>query len=231
VAELYTQGLRVEDIVKRLNVSTSTVARVIADNDLEKRFKRHLLLPEQEIELVCRYKSGENYAELEEAYSVSSTVIQSALRKYGVRPRTGWSKYRTVCWTDRKGRNFIFKSTWELAYARRLDARLEEWDYEIISYPLVRCRCYTPDFMIHGSDGDRLVEIHGWLDEPTECKLCEFVETYPSLRLEVLGPAELVEMGLIDSNFAKHPMARKVSRLRDTLLRISENKALGRTDP
>ena len=40
-----------------------------------------------------------------------------------------------------------------------------------------------------------------------------FVRKYPDIVLRVIGPAEMVKLGLIEEYYEKHPMASKVTDL------------------
>ncbi len=177
--------------------------------------KRHKLSAEQKAELCSLYEEGQDYRSLGIKFGIAPTTVGQILVASGKQPRIGWAKYRTTRWSDKKGRSFIFKSTWEMAFAKYLDEHGATWDYETLRFPLKICRRYTPDFVVYEDSGRWLAEIHGWLDERTEQKLLEFRATYPEERLEILGPQEMVALGLIESDFSKHPMAAKVSNFRD----------------
>lgn len=219
VVEMYEQDKTVKQMIAALGIARRDIAQIAREQGLEPKQKRKLLFPEQRAEVARRYKAGENYVELRAAFGdVSPSVIQDALKEHGIKPRVGWSKYRTVCWQDRKGRQFIFKSTWEKAYAEHLDSEGVGWEYETRTYPLKKCRCYTPDFVL--LDGDEVVgvvEVHGWLDGPTRRRIEEFVMLYPAIPFELLGPGELAEMNLIEESWKEHPQATKVSRFRTRL--------------
>jgi hypothetical protein len=215
---LLKEGVPTKEIARRLHVSVATIVEINKQLGLPKRFKRCALTPEQRAEVAARYKAGENYEELRTAFDVSSPTIRSAVQEHGVRIRRGWSKYRTTKWTDRKGRLFIFKSTWERAYAEHLDARNVDWDYEVRSFSLPKCRCYTPDFFIYeGGELFEVVEVHGWLDQRTKDRITEFVQTYPGTKFRLMGPGELAADGVIPSDWQSHPEAENVSRFRERL--------------
>lgn len=222
---LLNEGLDLRDIAARVGCTDGVLSKIFRrDFGVEKRpsVKRPLLSPEQRAEVVRRYKEYATYEELTKEYDCSPSVIKSALIEHGLKPRVGWAKYRTVDWTDRKGRQLRFKSSWELAFAQKLDAEGMDWNYEPRAYPLKVCRQYTPDFEVLGECG-RLVEIHGWMDRRTEDRFEEFRRTYPELLWELLGPAELASMGVVDRHWTTHPQAGKVTRaalrLRDLVLK------------
>lgn len=71
-------------------------------------------------------------------------------------------------------------------------------------------RRYTPDFEVEGT----YVEVHGWCDEATKSRIEEFAELYPNEILEIVGPAEMVQLGLIPGTYASHPQARLMTDFR-----------------
>lgn len=222
VQECYLKGMRTREVAKKLGISTSTISGIHKQLSLPSRVKRKKLTPSQREELVRRYKARETYADLSKVFLVSPCVIKSALNEAGVKPRNGWTRYRTVSWEDSKGRSHVFKSTWELAFAKHLDARddVDRWEYEERSFYLPQRRCYTPDFFVYSEDGKllSLVEVHGWLDDPTKERLEEFVQVYPKLPFKLLGPGEMSALGLISSEWATHHQAEQVTRFRNKLL-------------
>ena len=53
-----------------------------------------------------------------------------------------------------------FRSKWERDFARWLDAKAIQWEYEPRHFVLSDGRRYTPDFMVHTASGPCLVELH-----------------------------------------------------------------------
>jgi hypothetical protein len=162
------------------------------------------------------YESGADYRELATKYGVSTACVCDTLRAAGLQSRTGWAKYRTHPWQDKKGKWHRFKSSWELAYAKYLDDQNKNWKYEPHHYTLEICRRYTPDFEIYDIDGTLkdMVDVKGWLNESTERRMLEFVSTYPSMPLRVIGCDEMIKLGLIDPCYAKHPMTVRVQNFK-----------------
>jgi hypothetical protein len=224
VVEMYHQDKTDRQIREVLGIGFNDIVRICQEQGLPSKVKRKLLTPQERVEVARRYKAGENYQELQKAFGgVSCTVIQAALQEHNVKPRVGWSKYRTVCWTDRKGRNFIFKSTWEKAYAKHLDFLGLEWEYETTSYPLEICRRYTPDFCIYEGDKVvRVVEVHGWMDARTKNRITEFIESYPGVSFELLGPKELADLGLVERWYGEHNQARGITDFREWVFRYQQ---------
>jgi hypothetical protein len=213
ILKLYHKDFTVQEMVTKLKVSTRQISEVLKEASVPRKVKRQLLAPEQRTEVVRRYREYATYEELTKEYDCSPSVIKSALTEHGFKPRVGWSKYRTVDWTDRKGRQLRFKSSWEKAFAERLDSEGADWSYEPRSYTLKVCRQYTPDFeVLVGGALTRLVEIKGWMDQRTENRLTEFCQTYSDLPFELLGPAELANMGVVGAYWMEHPQAGVVTR-------------------
>lgn len=217
VVRLYHEGRTVLEMVRSLRISTAAIATVLSEQRLPQRVKRRLLSFDQCAAVAVAYKDGATYAELCLRYNVSASVIQSALSEHGVKPRRGWAKYRVTRWTDRQGRVFLFKSTWERAYAAHLDSLGLVWDYEPKTFRFhtdLKHRGYTPDFRVVRPEGEVFVEIHGWDDVPTRTRMALFRAEYPAVAFDLLGPAEMVSLGLIESVFAEHPQAQRISALR-----------------
>lgn len=221
-AALYQSGMSAEVVGAKLDISHALVCKAVRRSGAAVRpaVKPRVLTPEQEAEICLLYQKGETLLALAQRFGLKDkSIVARTLKRQGVKARIGWAKYRTVEWTDVRGRLFTFKSSWEMAYAKHLDAQGARWDYEPISYLLVDCRRYTPDFAVYGEDGKllRLVEVHGWPDAPTARRLREFVQNYPDLPLEILGPAEMAAMKLVPSKYATDRQGAGVTALRREL--------------
>jgi len=218
---LYEAGKTTREIGEAVGVVNSTVSKVLRrDYGVRKRkaVKRHKLTKEQKLEARRLYEAGDDYRALAKRYGVSLPCIGDALRSVDTKIRTGWSKYRVTPYVDRLGRRHLFKSSWEVAYAKHLDALAKDWGYEETSYPLGRRRKYTPDFFVYeGGELVELVEVHGWMDKPTRERLELLVQRYPELPLELLGPAEMAALGLVEAWYADHHQAAPVTALRAKL--------------
>jgi hypothetical protein len=95
----------------------------------------------------------------------------------------GNHKYK---FTDKTGRNFIFRSTRERAVAEYFDKNNIEWNYEVKSYDLKDGSTYLPDFSIFKDTKlQKLVEIKGHFDKRSIYKISRFRECYSELPLEV----------------------------------------------
>lgn len=217
---LYTvEELNTHQIGKRLGVGSSTVVRYLNDRGVAMRahIKRHKLTPEQLREAAALYESGKTLAQVGKVYGVNASLIMKCLDEFGVKHRTSWGKFQTEPWTDAHGRRFVFKSRWELAYAQHLDARDLTWDYEARKFGLRECSCYTPDFVVEVDGVDEYHEVKGWLDDRTIARMQEFVRTYPQRHLVLVGPRELVALGLIEEYYVEHPQAARVASMREWL--------------
>ena len=210
------EPLTTREIALRVGTSSGTVSKVLRGYfGVNKRSSNRscMFTLEQCRAIARRYAEYETYAQLAREFECSTPTIGEALKRLDIQPRTGWSKFRTISWTDRKGRQLVFKSSWELKYAQRLDAANLNWDYEPTRYTLEVCRRYTPDFVITRSDNTvALVEIHGWLDQRTLNKLIEFCTLYPAVTFRLLGPTELANMGLVESYYKKHAQGLAVTK-------------------
>lgn len=104
---------------------------------------------------------------------------------------------------DAMGRPWAFRSTWECALARWLDATRTRWDYEVRPFQvnvLGTVRTYTPDFWIYDDVGDlrQLIDVKGRQWEVQLLAINAFRAQYPNLHLEIWGPncpfAQLVKV-------------------------------------
>jgi len=222
---LYHAGKTLKEIADEMRIvrgtpcSNGTVSKVLrkAGVPLRPSIKRHKLTPEVRAELAGRYAAGEIMDALQRAYGVSSTIVVACLDEFGVKHRTSWGKFQTEPWTDARGRAWTFKSRWELAYAQHLDAQGLSWDYEARKFGLHTCKCYTPDFVVDRDGVDEYHEVKGWLDDRTIARMQEFSRTYPARHLILVGPRELVDLGLIEAWYAKHLQAERVTTMREWL--------------
>lgn len=208
------------EIAEAVGVAEGTVSKWLYAQGVEKRVGktgRYKLTLEQRFELADRYQAGETFEELCKAYGVSSTVVQACLAEFGVRTRCAWGRFKQPPWTDRRGRTYEFKSTWERAYAGHLDAQGAIWDYEPRRFGLRECKCYTPDFEVMTPQGVEYHEVKGWMDERCVARIQEFVRSYPGVRVRMVGPLDLLRLGLIEGRYEDHRMAQRVDSVRQWL--------------
>lgn len=219
VVRLYESGKNMKDTAKDCGIVSSTVFRILHERKVKMRpcLKRKKLSLEQRRVLAKDYEEGSIFEDLYKKYKVSNSVVKSCLDEFGVKHRTGWNGYDVKKWTDRLGREWKFKSTWELKYAQWLDEREYLWDYEPCKFGLRECGCYTPDFEVLTPDGIEYHEVKGWLDTKSMNRMLEFQRMYPDRRLKIIGPADMTDLGLVEWWYKNHHMEKKVVALKQKL--------------
>lgn len=84
------------------------------------------------------------------------------------------------------------RSTWEVAYAKYLDALNEPWFYELETFYFDDFT-YTPDFFLPRQE--KFIEIKGYMSESSRIKVKAFQEEYP-FDLQVLYRNNLIGLGI-----------------------------------
>jgi len=87
----------------------------------------------------------------------------------------------------RKDLGKYFRSSWEANFARILNFLNINWEYEKKRFKLDN-NSYCPDFYL--SDYNLYIEIRGYYPHARSDKIQQFLELYPSLRLEVFREEE-----------------------------------------
>ncbi len=102
-------------------------------------------------------------------------------------------------YTDRRGRVFRFRSSYEIAFVEQyLDKNDLTWDYESKAFDLGDTT-YTPDFWVDELGG--YVEVKGWANKTFPSKLAKFRALHSSVSLVVAYPKDLkTNFGLDLSN-------------------------------
>lgn len=116
------------------------------------------------------------------------TISVETRKKHSVNARRqmkGGLKSRGIAGV-RADLNCAFRSTWEANYARVLQIEGRSWEYEPTTFELPSGITYTPDFFVD----DVYVEIKGWMDDRSRRQIDEFRTSNPTLKLELIGPAE-----------------------------------------
>ena len=113
---------------------------------------------------------------------MSIQMMGKGNHQYGKSPSPKVSRGKGGRFTDRKGRTFFMRSSWELAFATWLDERGFNWDYECKRFDLGFCT-YTPDFWVEEMGG--WIEIKGYYDEASMKKTMAFRDLYPEENLMV----------------------------------------------
>lgn len=100
------------------------------------------------------------------------------------RKRSEWIQQHPE-WSGKRGKGGYredldcwFRSEWEAAYARSLNASGTPWEYELYSFPLSSGKHYLPDFYL--PETDEWVEVKGWWDEGSIQKCDQFETDYPN---------------------------------------------------
>lgn len=211
----YLDGLSTREVGSLYGIQNSTVLGILRDNAIPRREKKHpnILSEEQRMDAAIQYEAGKTLREVAGAFQCSTFTIKETLKEFDVPSRTGWGKFKTEPWMDRKGQIHVFKSRWELSYAQYLDDCGLDWEYEPRKF-ILDGYIYTPDFRVYVDRGIEYYEVKGWLDKRTIRRLKAFVSKYPEETLRIIGPAEMVALGLAEEYYLKHKMADEVSSLR-----------------
>jgi len=128
--------------------------------------------------------------------STSSKQLCNSCKMLELWSRGGMSHAKTAKrkfeYTNNKG-VFIFKSSWELAYAQYLDIQNIVWEYEPI-FKLLDGRSILPDFQL--STGD-IIEIKGYWWSDSKEKWDLFCSEYPEINKRVLMKTDLQQLGIL----------------------------------
>lgn len=79
-------------------------------------------------------------------------------------------------WHLHEYNGIMFRSRWEVRFAKVLDALGKKWTYEPRRFLLGDCS-YTPDFYLE--EDDAFFEVKGWFDPKSKMKVGRFREMYP----------------------------------------------------
>jgi hypothetical protein len=110
-------------------------------------------------------------------------AIQESMMKRSI----AFCKNRGVI-TNYKG--FRLKSSWELAFAKRLDHLGVKWDYEVRRFRLQDRRVYAPDFFL--IEQKEFIEIKGfWFGDAKE-KFETFLLEFPEVKISVLDSMQKI---------------------------------------
>jgi hypothetical protein len=104
-----------------------------------------------------------------------------------------------VFWYKGKNGKIAMRSSWEVAYAKYLDNKKEEWKYEPRYFVLGKGKylgtSYTPDF--HLLRKNKYVEIKGYLSRANKNKIARFHSLYPEVSWEILFKSDLIKLGVL----------------------------------
>lgn len=114
--------------------------------------------------------------------------------RMGQTPKRGFR-----CWYRGPKGRIEMKSTWELAYAKYLDAKGIDWQYEPRWFNIGkgnwRGNSYTPDFYLPGSR--HYVEIKGHVTAAVLMKLRKMKRQYPTVVINLIDGPVLQALGVI----------------------------------
>jgi hypothetical protein len=106
-----------------------------------------------------------------------------------------------INFTDKKGRVFKLKSSWEVKVAEFLDRENINWDYESEKFPIQYWYenvliegTYTPDFFLENGD---IWEVKGYWRKDALIKYQQFLIDYPGRNISILDKKKLVEMKIL----------------------------------
>lgn len=112
-----------------------------------------------------------------------SKGLAEAARKLGI---ASCRRSIPVRYTDRRGREFRFRSILECKFALLSDLRELDWDYEPISLPYQwegRTRHYVPDFWV--SDWQQYIEVKGYKTKGVQKQLEEVLAGNPQIKIRL----------------------------------------------
>lgn len=101
--------------------------------------------------------------------------------------RTGIQGY----YLRKNGEYVWLRSTWEYIYAKWLDEKNIEWEYEIKTYKLSNGESYRPDFFIVENDENYIVEIKGSKYYDRSYKIELFKQEYKNIKIVVIRDIKL----------------------------------------
>jgi len=93
-----------------------------------------------------------------------------------------------------KYKNYLMRSSYEIAYAKYLDKQGIKWQYEPKTFDL-GYTTYTPDFYL--LDNKEYIEIKGWFREKDKIKMNNFKIDYPKEKITILMQEDLKQVGVL----------------------------------
>jgi hypothetical protein len=93
-----------------------------------------------------------------------------------------------------KYKNYLMRSSWEVAYAKYLDKQNVNWQYESRTFDLGEMT-YTPDFYL--PETDTYIEIKGWFREKDKIKMNNFKIKYSQEKIIILMKKDLENLGVL----------------------------------
>jgi hypothetical protein len=81
------------------------------------------------------------------------------------------------------------RSSWEVQYAKYLDAKNIEWKYEFKTFDL-DTTTYTPDFYL--PKFNKFIEVKGWMSPTFKNKFKRFTEKFPHINLKIVNEQNFI---------------------------------------
>jgi hypothetical protein len=211
---LCVSGKTVREISAVLGVSCSTVSRLLrSKGGVPKRHAgRKPKFDKNKLgELFERYTSGTSYELLAGSYGVSTGCIRGTLASFKIPPRYPVD----VPWIDTKERPWLFEDWYCERMADYLDKKGVDWYYQHTTFGLSDGSKYAPAFLILSQGkADHFIEVAGWINTDRICTWEKFITQYPSISWEIVGPAEMADLGALEPCWGTHPQSQQISKLR-----------------
>ncbi len=110
---------------------------------------------------------------------------------FGKRRRHHGTRHWFTC---PNGQCVSMRSSWEVAYAKYLNANNIDWEYEPQTFVLQSGEAYTPDFFL--KDCNQWVEVKGWLTPAHNRKMDAWRKEHPNKTLILADRAYLTSLGI-----------------------------------
>lgn len=184
----YLSGKSQTALAQELGVSQSHISNTLRKSGVPTRRQPRTFSKTEVDDIRRRYEAGESAGAIAESFGVFHTRVLVELRRSGVKTRRR-PGFHT--WTDRQGRQFTFKSLWELRVAQHFDLLGKHWDYEREAYVVVLddgTATYTPDFWVYDTKGrlEAVVDVKGrWWPDGQQEKIALFREQYSDIPFEI----------------------------------------------
>jgi hypothetical protein len=122
-------------------------------------------------------------------------------------------------WYRIKDKEYYFRSSWEVNYARYLEwlkekKEIKNWEYEskVFWFEKIKrgVRSYNPDFEVQNKDDSiEYHEVKGWLDRKSQTKIKRMKKYFPNIKLLLIDKKVYFEVIKLDRLF---PQAIKIDK-------------------
>lgn len=209
IVRLYTSGLSAQEIIAALQLKVCLDViydtlrhRGITPDVTGTRNRRWS--DDDEKKIADLYLAGNDTIKLARLFRTSQSAINLVLTRCGVQLRHaafgGGSK---LDFTDKLGRSFKMRSSWEIGTASWLDEQNKKWDYELETFNVIvgtKVRKYTPDFWIYDTESTILIDVKGVRNENQMDKIRLLSEQRPDLKIEIWDYWKLKQLGILPSS-------------------------------